>query len=229
MRRIVIAGVAAAGLVTLGAGIPSVMAGIRSVPKTVVPQGWPAQKASGYEAENQSREQAAGRPLVAPGGEGPAGQQSGAQQRTDGPSAIERQSARQQSAGQLTAGIVPLTSGGPFSQAQFTGTNLWNGPVGGRWEVVQAGSTAAGQAGLYVYTRSSDPASSSGPKVVGAITPAGDPAGTFTIEKASGGVLTLALSDPGTSDSAASGNGASGNGAGQRQYTFDVTTLKFGG
>jgi hypothetical protein len=224
MRRIIIAGVAAAGLVALGAGIPSVMAGVHSVPKTVVPPGWPAQKASGYEAENQPREQAAGRPLVAPGGEGPAGQHSGAQRRTDGPSAIEQQSAAQQSAGQLTAGIVPLTAGGPFSQAQFTGTNLWNGPVGGQWEVVQAGSTAAGRAGLYVYTRSPDPASSSGPKVVGVITPAGDPAGTFTIEKASAGVLTLALSASGPDDSDASGNGPA-----QRQYTFDVTTLKFGG
>ena len=70
-----------------------------------------------------------------------------------------------------TAGILGLHVGGPFSPAQFVGTNLWNGAVRGKWLVVQAGgvptSPPAGpvigrnvKAGVFVYWRAPQPTSS---------------------------------------------------------------------
>ncbi|MGH3167449.1 MAG: hypothetical protein ACRDN0_16360, partial [Trebonia sp.] len=116
------------------------------------------------------------------------------------------------------AGILPLTDGGPFSSAQFVGTNVWNGPDGGRWEVVQAGgaptdralgAASPTRAGLFVYTEPADPAAASGRQVTGILAPSPDPSGTFTVTKAAGGTLTLALS------------GSSG------PYYFNVATRKF--
>jgi hypothetical protein len=146
-------------------------------------------------AENRLRSAAAGNAVVAPvvaaGGGATAG---GAQQ----------QSAAVAPGAVYTAGILPLTSGGPFDSAQFVGTNVWNGPsAGGGWEVIQAGgvpvngalgSASPAKAGLFVYTEPADPAATSGRQVTGVVAPSPDPAGMFTVTRVSDGTLTLALS-----------------------------------
>jgi hypothetical protein len=203
------AGAAVAGLAALGAGVPAVMAGVHTVPASASPPGWPAAKTAHMRAENQPREQAGSRPLAPPPAMAPAltPQDAG----PDSSSTAGSQSA-------LTQGVLPLTAGGPFTPSQFLGTNLWNGPVGGDWEVVQAGGVPADRAlgaasptvaGLFVYTRSPDPASSAAPKVTGVRVPGPRPSGEFTVRKATGGVLTLTLS-----------------GSGQK-YFFNVATLRF--
>lgn len=202
--------VAVAAIVLAGAGtgtalsIPASSAGIRSAPGLSVPRDWPAAKADRMRAEDRLRQAAAGRPLLPP----PA---LSAGQPARGP--------RFQSAGgtvtapasqaELSSGIVPLQAGGPFDQSEFSGTNLWNGPVGGRWEVVQAGGTPAGRAGVFVYTRSQDPASGEAPRVTGILVPSPGPAGRFSVRRASGDVL--ALSAPGS----------------RRMYHFNVVSLRF--
>ena len=116
---------------------------------------------------------------------------------------------------------MPLTAGGPFRPSQFLGTNLWNGPVHGQWEVVQAGGVPASQAldaaspsqeaGLFVYTRPPDPASATAPRVIGIRAPRPDPRGMFTVRNVSGAVLTLTLSGS------------------AKPYYFNVVSLQFTG
>lgn len=225
-------GLAGFGLTEISPGIPDVMAGVRSAPYVSVPDGWPAAKADRMRAEDQLRQQAVGRPLlpppalpVAPPPQGP----------SKGPGQIDRQSARQPessaegsggeetwaSSGQaaLTQGIVPLADGGPFPPSRFLGTNLWNGRVGSRWEVIQAGAlpadpalgaaSPAAAAGVFVYTRSPDPASPAAPQVIGVRTPSPAPRGMFTIRRINAGVLTLSLS------------------ASRKLYHFNAATLRF--
>ena len=195
-RKVVIAGIlTVACLLGLSLGADAVASsGFRIAPPLPVPSGWPADKAARFEAENALRESAASRLLVAP------------------PEAANRT--------ELDAGILALADGGPFNSSQFHGTNLWNGPINGVWEVVQAGgvptnlvalgTASPAVAGLFVDTESTDPASPASPRVIGIITPSPDPSGKFTIQTISGGILTLALS------------GSS------QLYHFNVATLQFG-
>lgn len=218
-RPLVLAGAAAVCLAGLSAGVPAVMAsvrsapGVRSAPPVPVPSGWPAAKASGLQAENNLRQAAAGRPLVAPavpasGRWQAAGPSAGT---AAGPAATATQAG-------LTPGILPLTAGGPFSSSQFIGTNLWNGPVHGQWEVVQAGglpthpalgAASPTSAGLFVYTQPADPDAKAAPTVLGIRRPSPAVAGTFTVRTFADGVLTLSLS----------GSRAS--------FYFDVATRQF--
>lgn len=204
MKMAIAAGVTALFIAGIGVGIPRVMAADRPVPVPApapagpgVPTGWPAAKAAAMAAENQSRQAAAGRPVVAPAEIGSAGAGGKAIAGT------ESQAAAMAPRAAYTAGILPLTDGGPFGSARFVGTNLWNGPVGGRWEVVQAGGSPTDRAlggvsptraGLFVYTESPDPAVTAGRRVVGVLAPAADPRGSFTVAKARGNTLTLTLS-----------------------------------
>ncbi|HEV3380082.1 MAG TPA: hypothetical protein VG142_03800 [Trebonia sp.] len=212
MKIVIAAGFAALCLSGIGAAVPRVLAAERSAPVSTaasasapagsgVPAGWPAGKAAAMTAENQLREASAGRPVVAPDGAG-----------------TERQAAAVAPQAAYTAGILPVTDGGPFDSSQFVGTNAWNGPVGGRWEVVQAGGAPADRAlgaaspasaGLFVYTEPADPAATAGRRVSGILEPSPDPPGTFTVAKATGTTLTLALSGSRT------------------LYYFDVLTRKF--
>lgn len=120
---------------------------------------------------------------------------------------------------QYVPGILPLHDGGPFSAQQFVGSNLWNGPVSGSWEVVEAGGVpgSAGNgpstktAGLYVYTEGTDPSAQGPETVAGVLQPANAPAGSFTITSVSGSILTLSLS------------GSSS------QWQFDTGTRQFSG
>jgi hypothetical protein len=211
-----------AGVAGVGVGVPSVMAAQRSAPAPgaapapaaaqagpVSEAGWPASKTAAMASENQLRAAAAGKPVVPPAEAGQPG--------TTG-TGTQQQAAAVAPGSAYTAGILPLTDGGPFTSAQFVGDNVWNGPVGGRWEVIQAGgaptngalgSASPAKAGLFVYTESADPSATSGRRVTGILAPSPDPAGTFTVTKASGGTLTLTLS----------GSGAT--------YYFDVATGKF--
>ena len=221
---VAVAGLAGAGI-GVGTGIPGVMAGTRSAPDSPVPPGWPAAKSGRMRAEDQLRQAAAGRPLLPPPAlpplevasppREPAAQSAGrVPQRETAGGAVTDPGAQ----AALMPGIVPLTAGGPFSPSRFLGTNLWNGPVGGRWEVVQAGGVpaagrpadaSAARAGLFVYTRSPDPASAAAPEITGVRAPSPDPAGMFTIRRARDGVLTLSL--PGS----------------RAPYRFTVATLRF--
>jgi hypothetical protein len=160
-------------------------------------------------SENQLRAAAAGKPVVPPAGAGQPGATG---------TGTEQQAAALAPGSAYTAGILPLTDGGPFSSAQFVGADVWNGPVGGRWEVIQAGgvptngalgSASPAKAGLFVYTESADPSVTSGRRVTGILAPSPDPAGTFTVTKESASTLTLTLSGSGT------------------PYYFDVATGKF--
>lgn len=221
-RRIaVMTGFAVLGLAAIGSGIPAVMAGVRSAPNSPAPQGWPAAKAARMRAEDQLRQAAASRPLLPPPAlptaAPPSSRSGGIQQQSAGNADGGTAAAAGQAS--LTQGIVPLADGGPFRPSQFLGTNLWNGRVGAQWEVVQAGgapvdqalgaASPAASAGLFVYTRSPDPASAAAPRVIGIRTPSPDPRGMFTVRAVSGNVLTLSLS-------------------GSRQpYYFNVVTLRF--
>jgi hypothetical protein len=204
MKLVIAAGFSALCLAGAGAGVPRVMAAVRPAPA-----GWPAAKAAAMANENNLRAAAAGRPVVAPGGTSSTGQ---------GGAGTQPQAAAMAPRAAYTAGVLPLTAGGPFSSWQFVGTNLWNGPVNGQWEVVQAGGAPTNRslgaasptkAGLFVYTESSNPAAASGQRVTGVLVPSPDPAGTFTVTKATGSTLTLTLSGSGT------------------RYTFNVETRKF--
>lgn len=230
-KRSVITGLAITGLavtclagagVVAAVGVPAVMAGIHTAPGPVaIPQDWPAGKAAGLRAEDQLREAAAGHPMVAPGSLEFGGLQRQAAERSAGGRSAGGRSAgtaRDAQAG-FTEGVIPLTHGGPFQPAQFLGTNLWNGPVGGRWEVVQAGgvprdralgAASPTRAAVFVYTRSANPASLAAPDVRGVIAPAAGPAGKFTITKVTGNILTL------TAD-----------GSGKGTYHFDKISLRF--
>lgn len=206
--------IAAAAILLTGTGIaaglnmPGVMAGTRSAPATALPQGWPAGKTEHMQAEERLRQAAASRPLVPP----PV--LAAGRPARDGSRAPLRQAAggtvrvSEAQAG-LTSGIVPLEAGGPFSPSEFSGTNLWNGPVAGRWEVIQAGGTPSGRAGVFVYSRSQDPASGQAPRVTGIRAPSSGPDGRFTIRRESGDTLTLAV--PGS----------------DRVYLFNVVSLRF--
>lgn len=188
-------GIAVTALAGLGAGVGHwasvIMAGGRPASDSPVPGNWPAAKADRMRAEDQLRRAAAGRPLLPPQ---PA--------RARGTPVPPERAA-------LTEGIVPLAGGGPFRPSRFTGTNLWNGRVGDRWEVVQAGGVPAASAGLFVYTRSPDPASSDAPRVVGVRVPSPARRGLFTVRAVSGRMLTLSLSGSRT------------------PYYFNVVTLRF--
>jgi hypothetical protein len=181
-------------LILVGIGIGLAMS--RVAPDSAVPDDWPAAKAAHMRAEDQLRRAAEGRPVRAVG---------------QAPASAGRAA--------LTQGIMPLADGGPFRPWQFQGTNLWNGRVGARWEVVQAGGVPsdgpnavwgpATSAGLFVYTRSPDPASPAAPKVIGIRVPSPAPRGMFTVRSVSGRRLTLSL--PGS----------------RAPYYFDVVTLRF--
>jgi hypothetical protein len=239
MKMAIAAGFSAICLAGLSAGVPAAMAAgypaptgypapagppapgngpvavDGEVPDAAVMANGPAVKEAALRAENRLRQAAAGRPLVAPGYASPAGP-AGESHPGQGP----RSAAIPAPAAAHTAGILPLTAGGPFRSAQFLGTNLWNGPAGGRWEIVQAGgvpvdralgAASPEQAGLFVYTETSDPAAPAAPRIIGVRAPSPDPAGTFTVTSATGSLLTLTLS----------GSGA--------VYSFDVATLRFTG
>ena len=159
-----------------------------------LPFAMPADKAARFRAMDRLRQRAAAIPATPP--------------------------ARGSTAAGLTAGILGLHNGGPFTPSQFLGTNLWNGPARGRWLVVQAGGapvsspTAGGRllrarAGVFVYWRPLAPASSAPARVVGVIRAPGHPAGELVAKRARGGVLTLSLSRSG------------------RVYRFDLTRLRF--
>lgn len=212
--RIAVAAILLAGAgIGVGLSVPAVMAGTRSAPGLGVPRGWPAAKAERMGAENRLRRAAASRPLRPPpalpagprsrrDGRGPRPQEAGGTIMAPGSQAA------------LTPGIVPLKAGGPFAPSEFSGTNLWNGPVGGRWEVIQAGGIPSGsagpdRAGVFVYSRSQDPASGAAPRVTGVRAPSSGPDGRFTVRRASGDVLTLSVPGPG------------------RAYRFNVVTLRF--
>lgn len=224
-----VTGLAGVGLAGTGSPAPAVMAGVRSARSLALPDGWPAAKVERMRAADQLRRAAVGRPLLPPPAL-PAGAPS-----AQGPGQVDRQSARlpdspaESSGGQetwasagqaaLTQGIVPLANGGPFPSSRFLGTNLWNGRAGSRWEVIQAGgvpadpalgaASPAAAAGVFVYTRSPDPASSSAPRVVGVRVPVPAPRGTFTARRISGDVLTLSLSGS------------------RKLYHFNAVTLRF--
>jgi hypothetical protein len=221
-RVMIVTAISVACLAGLGAGVPAVLASVRALslpggsqPGVVATTGWPADKASRMESEDQLRQAAASRPLVAPSTPPAAA-----------PGGLKRESAAGPAGGAatadapaaMTAGILPLTSGGPFNASQFLGTNLWNGPVGGQWEVVQAGGVPVNRAlgaasptkaGLFVYTESADPSSTAAPAVVGVRTPAAGPPGMFTVRSAAGDVLTLTVSGSG------------------KLYRFDLATRQF--
>jgi hypothetical protein len=221
-RVAIVAAIGVACLAALGAGVPAVLASVRALslpggsqPGVVAAKGWPATKASRLESEDRLRQAAASRPLVAPSTPPSAA-----------PGGVERESAADSPAAgtaadapaAMTAGILPLTAGGPFNASRFLGTNLWNGPVDGQWEVVQAGGVPVNRAlgaasptraGLFVYTESADPSSPAAPVVAGVRTPPAGPAGMFTVRSVTGDVLTLTVS-----------------GSGQR-YRFDLTTRRF--
>lgn len=245
MKVMIAAGISALGLAAVGVGVPRVMAAAQSAPAPAshgalvnhgarvnhgapvnhggpagvgVPAGWPAAKAAAMAAENRLREQAAGRPVVAPDAPDSAVPATGAQAGAAAGTGAEPQSAAVAPQAAYTAGILPLTDGGPFGSAEFVGTNVWNGPVGGRWEVVQAGgapadralgSASPDKAGLFVYTESRNPAVSAGRVVAGVLAPSPDPPGQFTVARAAGDRLTLTLS--GT----------------RQRYYFDVLTRQF--
>ncbi|MCL2583485.1 MAG: hypothetical protein FWE35_13640 [Streptosporangiales bacterium] len=207
--RIAVAAIVLAGTATgAGLGVPAVMAGTRSAPRSAAPRDWPAAKADRMRAENRLREAAARRPLRPPPAP-PAGQSSRKGGRGPLPQAAGGTVTASSSQAGLTSGIVGLAAGGPFGPSQFSGTNLWNGPVGGRWEVVQAGGTPSGRAGVFVYSRSQDPASGEAPRVAGIRVPPSGPEGRFAVRRADGDVLTLSAPGPG------------------RAYRFNVVTLRF--
>ncbi len=127
---------------------------------------------------------------------------------------------------QHLAGIVGLHWGGPFTKTEFQGTNLWNGPVDGRWMTVQAGGAptpegvkaiesaglpAPGEttAAVYVYTTPLDPTAPGSPHVLGVFPAPGGPRGLLTVQGVQGDTLTLGLSGSST------------------LYHFDVATLAF--
>jgi hypothetical protein len=223
-RTTIVAAVAVTCLAGLGAGVPAVLASVRAMslpggsqPSVVATAGWPAAKASSMESEDQLREAAVGRPMVAPPTTGPG--ELDPEAAPDAPAASGAPAATAPVPPvAMTPGILPLTSGGPFNTSQFLGTNLWNGPVGGKWEVVQAGgvpvdpadsAASPTRAGLFVYTESADPSSAAAPAVVGIREPAAGPKGMFTVLSTSGDMLTLTVS-----------------GSVQR-YHFDLATLRF--
>jgi hypothetical protein len=121
----------------------------------------------------------------------------------------------------LIAGILGLHDGGPFSSAQFVGTNLWNGPVGGHWLVVQAGGVPVSapaamparpadlRAAVFVYSRSLRPDSSGPERVVGVVRAPGDPSGELRAVRFGAGVVRLSLSGS------------------ARVYRFSVRSLRF--
>lgn len=193
----------AAGLSMPGAG-----AGTRSAPAAVVPRGWPAAKAERMRAQERMRRAAASRPLLPPPAV-PAGRPARKGRPVPLPQAGGGTITASGSQAGLTAGIVSLKAGGPFAPSEFSGTNLWNGPVGGRWEVIQAGGTPSGRAGVFVYSRSTDPASGEAPRIAGIRVPSSGPHGRFTVRRASGDLLTLSV--PGSS----------------RAYRFNAVSLRF--
>jgi hypothetical protein len=90
--------------------------------------------------------------------------------------------------------------------------------VGGQWEVVQAGGVPVNRAdgaasptraGLFVYTESGDPTSTAAPAVAGVREPVAGPAGMFTVQSATGNLLTLTVSGS------------------RKLYHFDLATLRF--
>jgi hypothetical protein len=199
----VAAGLALAGGLTGAVSVAATSAPTALSPGTTplpVPSGYSGAKVAMFNAEDQLRQQAAaGAPAPPP----------------STASDVE-----------LHAGILGLHDGGPFGPGQFVGTNLWNGPVNGEWLVVQAGGAptvppgsmppgpdgaADAKAGVFVYSRSSDPYSTAAPVIHGVILPSNGPTGEFTVQSAQGDVLTLALS----------GSSAT--------YTFNLQTLTFGG
>ena len=214
-----------------GAGVTSATgAGVTSATGAGagVPADWPAAKASAMQAENQMRAAATGRPVVAPAGtevsgtgvsgEGASG--TGAAGSGPEPQSAAVSAAESAPRAAYTAGILPLTSGGPFNSSQFLGTNLWNGPVRGHWEVVQAGgvpldkalgAASPTQAGVFVSTQSADPSAATAPVVRGVLAPSAAPAGTFTVKSVTGDILTLTVSGSST------------------LYHFDVVARRFVG
>jgi hypothetical protein len=163
-----------------------------------VPSGFPPAKAARFRAMDRLRQRAASIPAAPP--------------------------SQDSTAAGLTAGILGLHDGGPFSASEFIGTNLWNGPVHGRWLVVQAGGVPAlapalmppgpagasrTRAGVFVYWRGLRPDASTASRVVGVIRPPGHPTGELVVRNVRGRVLEL--SRAGTS----------------RVYRFDVATLRF--
>ena len=186
---LVAAGLAAAiAITTAGVAVASSSGYTAARQPAPVPSGWPSAKAAVFRAADQRRLAAAARPFVPV------------------PDFTPQAS--------LQAGIVELRRGGPFNPQQFQGTNLWNGPVGGSWEVVQAGgvpdpATGTTTAAVYVYTRSADPSSPQQPVIQGTFEPGTTVGGLFTVQAVSGNLLTLTLS----------GSTA--------VYHFDITTLTF--
>ncbi len=143
-----------------------------------VPSGYPPAKAARFSAADQLRQQASFRPLVPP-------------------KVVPTQA-------EYTPGILGLRGGGPLNSSELLGTNLWNGPLNGTWEVIQAGgvpvtpklgAASSTTAGVFVYWVASTNPSSPGPETVkGIIQPANPPVGQFTILRAAANVLTLSLS-----------------------------------
>lgn len=249
MKAVIASGAVLACLAGIGIGIPRVLGEQASRPAVAAADAqaeWPAAKAAAMAAENRLREDAVGRPVIAPAGTGLASARA-AGARLDSTRSVRTQPVRAASGGAgkdggagaagrrtparthpqpaaaapraaYTAGILPLTDGGPFSSWRFVGTNLWNGAVSGRWEVVQAGGTpahralgaaSADRAGLFVYTESTDPGTTAGRRTAGVFAPSPDPGGTFTVAKAAGGTLTLTLTGS------------------RKRYFFDVATRTF--
>jgi hypothetical protein len=165
-----------------------------SIAPLPLPFAMPAAKAARFRAMDRLRQRAAAIPATPP---------------TQGSTAAG-----------LTAGILGLHDGGPFSPSQFLGTNLWNGPVRGRWLVVQAGGVPVGapiasvpfsraRAAVFVYWRPLAPDSSAPARVVGIVRAPGHPVGELVAERERGGVLTLSLARSG------------------RVYRFDLRRLGF--
>jgi hypothetical protein len=153
-----------------------------------VPAGLPPAKAAAWIAADQARQRAAERAPRLPQG-------------TPAPA-------------QYHGGVLGLRDGGPFTPSQFVGTNLWNGPVGGRWMGVQAGGVpiaGGAEAAVYVYTEPLDPTAPAPPRVLGIFRPAGGPAGRLSVQDMKGDTLSLALAGSST------------------VYHFDVGSLTFVG
>src|SRR5437764_9717949 len=163
-----------------------------------VPSGFSPAKAARFRAMDWLRQRAATIPASAPSGSS--------------------------TAAALTGGIIGLHDGGPFTPAQFLGTNLWNGRVGGRWLVVQAGgvpllgsasmphgpaSAAHLKAAVFVYSRSTRPDSSASPRVFGVIRAPRNPTGELVVESVKGKSISLSLLGS------------------RRVYRFNVATLRF--
>jgi len=154
-------------------GYRSTATGSDKAPPPLSTSGIPANKTSGLDAADQTRQQAALYPVASV-------------------PAIPAES-------EWAPGI--LDSPQSFiDKSEFEVLNTWNGPVNGRWEFVSAGGKRAVpslgdnspvSAGVYVFTYNSDPNAPGDPQVVGAMFPTPSVEGFAKVTSIQGDVLTV--------------------------------------